>query len=78
MILGPDRSKLSKRHGATSILEYRDDGFLPEALKNFMMLLGWSLDDHTEVMSGHFMVENFALERVANRRLYSTSKNCSG
>ena len=64
MILGPDRSKLSKRHGATSILEYRDDGFLPEALKNFMMLLGWSLDDHTEVMSGDFMVENFALERV--------------
>jgi len=64
MILGPDRSKLSKRHGATSILEYRDDGFLPEALRNFMMLLGWSLDDHTEVMSGDFMVENFALERV--------------
>ena len=64
MILGPDRSKLSKRHGATSILEYRDDGFLPDALKNFMILLGWSLDDHTEVMSGNFLVENFALERV--------------
>ena len=64
MILGPDRSKLSKRHGATSILEYRDDGFLPEALKNFMLLLGWSLDDHTEVMADDFIVENFALERV--------------
>ena len=50
MILGPDRAKLSKRHGATSILEYRDDGFLPEALRNFMVLLGWSLDDKTEVM----------------------------
>ena len=64
MILGPDRSKLSKRHGATSILEYRDNGYLREALKNFMMLLGWSVDDHTEVMSGDFMVENFTLERV--------------
>ena len=64
MILGPDRSKLSKRHGATSILEYRDNGFLPEALKNFLVLLGWSVDDHTEVMSADFMVENFALERV--------------
>ncbi len=64
MILGPDRSKLSKRHGATSILEYRDDGFLPDALRNFMVLLGWSLDDHTEVMPIETIIENFSLERV--------------
>lgn len=64
MILGPDRAKLSKRHGATSILEYRDDGFLPEALRNFMVLLGWSLDDKTEVMPVSSMVENFTLDRV--------------
>ena len=64
MILGPDRAKLSKRHGATSTLEYRHDGYLPEALMNFMALLGWSLDDHTEVFSRDDLVEHFALERV--------------
>ena len=64
MILGPDRAKLSKRHGATSILEYRDDGFLPEALSNFMVLLGWSLDDKTEVMPVETIVDNFTLDRV--------------
>jgi glutamyl-tRNA synthetase len=65
MILGPDKSKLSKRHGATSVLEYRDEGYLPEALQNFMVLLGWSLDDKTEIMSTDFLVENFELERVS-------------
>lgn len=64
MILGPDRAKLSKRHGATSILEYRDDGFLPDALRNFMVLLGWSLDDKTEVMPVETMIDHFTLERV--------------
>ena len=64
MILGPDRAKLSKRHGATSILEYRDDGFLPDALRNFMVLLGWSLDDKTEVMPIETIIENFTLDRV--------------
>ena len=65
MILGPDRAKLSKRHGATSILEYRDEGYLPDALKNFMVLLGWSLDDRTELMPLSIIVENFSLERVS-------------
>ena len=64
MILGPDRAKLSKRHGATSILEYRDDGYLPDALRNFMVLLGWSLDDKTEVMPVTEMMQNFTLDRV--------------
>ena len=64
IILGPDRAKLSKRHGATSILEYRDQGYLPDALKNFMVLLGWSLDDQTDVMSLDVIKENFSLERV--------------
>ena len=64
MILGTDRSKLSKRHGATSILEYREEGFLNDAVKNFMVLLGWSFDDHTEVMSNEFLVNNFDLKRV--------------
>jgi len=64
MILGSDRAKLSKRHGATSLMEYRDDGFLPEALINFMALLGWSLDGETEVMSADTIRDNFTLERV--------------
>ena len=64
MILGPDRAKLSKRHGATAAEEYRDDGFLPEAMLNFMALLGWSLDDKTEVMDRRMLVQNFSLERI--------------
>ena len=64
MILGPDRAKLSKRHGATAAHEYRDDGFLPEALLNFLSLLGWSLDDKTEIMSPDEVVGNFSLDRI--------------
>ena len=64
IILGPDRSKLSKRHGAVSALQYRSDGFLPEAMVNFMALLGWSLDDKTEVMSREMLVESFSAERI--------------
>ena len=64
MILGADRAKLSKRHGATSLMEYRDDGFLPEALLNFMALLGWSLDGETEVMDVDAIRAHFTLERV--------------
>jgi glutamyl-tRNA synthetase len=51
LILGPDKSKLSKRHGAQSVLDYRDQGYLPEAVFNFLALLGWSLDDKTEIIS---------------------------
>ena len=64
MILGPDRAKLSKRHGAVSILEYREQGYLPEAMFNFLSLIGWSLDDKTEIMSRQELVENFSLERI--------------
>ena len=64
MIMGPDRAKLSKRHGATAIGEYQDDGYLHEALLNFMVLLGWSLDDKTEVMSTQTIIDNFTLDRV--------------
>ena len=64
MILGPDRSKLSKRHGATSITEYRDAGYLPEALMNFLSLLGWSLDDRTELLTREELIRYFSLERI--------------
>ena len=64
-ILGPDRSKLSKRHGATAALEYRSMGYLPQAMANFLALLGWSLDDKTELMSVDELTNNFSLERVS-------------
>jgi glutamyl-tRNA synthetase len=64
MILGPDRAKLSKRHGAASIKEYQEQGYLPEALVNFLALLGWSLDDRTELMSRDELIAHFSLERV--------------
>jgi glutamyl-tRNA synthetase len=64
MILGPDRAKLSKRHGAVSIIQYRDDGYLPEAMVNFLALLGWSLDDKTELISRQELIKNFSLERI--------------
>jgi glutamyl-tRNA synthetase len=64
IILGPDKGKLSKRHGAKSVLEYRDEGYLPEALFNFLGLLGWSLDDKTEIISRDEFVANFSLDRL--------------
>ena len=65
MILGSDRSKLSKRHGATSVTEYRKQGYLPDAMVNFLALLGWSLDDKTEIMSREELIANFSLERIS-------------
>ncbi len=61
MILGPDRGKLSKRHGATSVLEYRDRGILPDALVNFLVRLGWAHGDE-EVFSRDDLVRLFTLE----------------
>ena len=65
MLLGSDRSKLGKRHGAVSITDYREQGYLPEAMMNFLALLGWSLDDRTELMSRQDLIDNFSLERVS-------------
>lgn len=64
MILGPDKAKLSKRHGATTVVEYREQGYLPEALFNFLALLGWSLDDKTELFTRDELIGAFSLERV--------------
>jgi glutamyl-tRNA synthetase len=61
---GDDGRKLSKRHGAVSIDAFRDDGYLPEALMNFLALLGWSYDDHTTIMRPDELVERFSLDRV--------------
>jgi len=63
-VLGPDKAKLSKRHGAHAALEYREQGYLPDAVVNFMALLGWSLDDHTEIIDRKTLVKHFDLDRV--------------
>ena len=65
MILGNDRAKLSKRHGSVSITEYREKGYLPETMLNFLALLGWSLDDKTEIFSRAELIASFSLERIS-------------
>lgn len=64
MINGPDGKRLSKRHGSVSTDEFRDAGYLPEALINFLALLGWAPDGETTIMSRDELVERFTLERV--------------
>ncbi len=65
MICGPDGKKLSKRHGAASVEEYRDLGYLPDALFNYLTLLGWSPDGETTVFERSLLAEKFTLERVS-------------
>ena len=66
LILGPDKRRLSKRTGATSVEEFRAQGFLPEAFYNFLALLGWSPGDGRELMSREELVAAFSLDRVSN------------
>lgn len=66
LILGTDRQKLSKRHGATSCNEYRMLGYMPEALKNFVALLGWSSPKAQEILSEAEMIEQFGLDRFTS------------
>ena len=63
MILGQDRTRLSKRHGATSVLAYRDAGYLPEAMVNYLVRLGWSYGDQ-EIFSKEELIEKFNLENI--------------
>ncbi|MGI6492735.1 MAG: glutamate--tRNA ligase [Pelotomaculum sp.] len=65
LILGQDRSKMSKRHGATAIEQYQAKGYLPEALVNFLALLGWSPGGENEILSLEQLIEQFSLERVS-------------
>ena len=67
MILGKDKKKLSKRHGATSVYEYRDMGYLPEGLFNYFALLGWSPGDNQEIFDRDEAVRLFDLSRVTKR-----------
>lgn len=65
LILGKDRSKMSKRHGSTSVVQYRENGYLPEALVNFLVLLGWSPEGEEEIFTMDQLIDQFTLDRVA-------------
>ena len=67
MILGGDGKKLSKRHGATSVEEYKDKGYLPDTMVNFLALLGWSLDGETTIIPRDVLCEKFSLDRVTKK-----------
>jgi glutamyl-tRNA synthetase len=64
LLHGPDGKKLSKRHGAASVQALRDAGYLPEAVRNYLALLGWGLDEETTLISTNELIESFSLERV--------------
>jgi len=65
MIWGADGKRLSKRHGATSVEAYRDLGYLPEAIMNYLALLGWSLDGETTIIDAETLKTNFSLDRIS-------------
>ncbi len=65
MILGADGKKLSKRHGATSVEEYRDAGYLSDAFVNYLSLLGWSLDGETTIIPRDVLASRFSLDRIS-------------
>ena len=75
LIVGADRRKLSKRRDKVSVQQFRDDGYLPEAMVNYLALLGWSLDDHTELFTLADLERLFSLERVSrNPAAFDTKK----
>jgi glutamyl-tRNA synthetase len=75
LILGSDKKRLSKRHGATSVTEYQRQGYLPEAMVNFLALLGWSPGDDRELMSKDELVAAFSLEQISGgNAVFDTEK----
>jgi glutamyl-tRNA synthetase len=75
MIWGPDGKRLSKRHGATSIEAYAEEGYLPEALVNYLALLGWSIDGETTIFDTTTLVEKFTLDRISlNPAIFDAEK----
>jgi glutamyl-tRNA synthetase len=75
LILGADKKRLSKRHGATSVIEYKRLGYLPDAMVNFLALLGWSPGDDRELMSRDELVEAFSLEGISGgNAVFNTEK----
>ena len=75
LILGPDKSKLSKRHGAVRFLDYREKGFLPEAMINFVTMLGWSSGDDQELFSVGELIDRFSIEGLVDHpAVFDTTK----
>ena len=75
LILGPDRSPLSKRHGATAVSQYREEGFLPEALLNYLVLLGWTSPTGEEILPLERIIETFSLTGLSrNAPIHSLKK----
>jgi glutamyl-tRNA synthetase len=75
LVLGPDSKPLSKRHGATSVAAFREQGFLPEAMVNYLALLGWAKDDHTTFLSRPELIAAFDLAHVShNPAVFDTLK----
>ena len=75
MILGPDRTKLSKRHGAMSVTQYRDMGYLPEAMVNYLALLGWAYDAEQQIFTVDELVQKFSLDGVSkNPAIFDVKK----
>src|SRR5205814_9679074 len=66
LILGPDKTRLSKRHGATSVIAYREEGIVPEAFRNFLALLGWTPPDSSrEILSDAELVAQFSFDGIS-------------
>ena len=75
LLFGPDGKKLSKRHGDTSLAAYREGGYLPEAVFNFLAILGWSIGEDREIFTAQEAVDAFSLERVSkNPAVFDTDK----
>jgi glutamyl-tRNA synthetase len=75
LIMGPDKKRLSKRHGATSVMEYARQGYLPEAMVNFLALLGWSPGDDRELLSVDELIAAFTLEGISGgNAVFNTEK----
>jgi glutamyl-tRNA synthetase len=75
LIMGPDKKRLSKRHGATSVMEYEKQGYLPEAMFNFLALLGWGTGSDDELFTREDLVERFTLEGISGgNAVFNTEK----
>ena len=75
LIMGPDKKRLSKRHGATSVIEYARQGYLPEAMVNFLALLGWSPGSDEELFTTQELIDRFSLEGISGgNAVFNTEK----
>jgi glutamyl-tRNA synthetase len=75
LIMGPDKKRLSKRHGATSVMEYERQGYLPEAMVNFLALLGWSPGGDDELLSKDALIQRFAIDGISTgNAVFNTEK----